>query len=104
MLNNQWNETVELCGVILKDGSVIEAKNVHPFPQNNFTMGKDFLDSLDLDNVACFWHSHPSNELNLSLSDYENFLKYPDHVHRIYSAFDYADYYVRRGFVMRVEK
>lgn len=104
MLNNLWDETHERCGVILKDGTEVEAKNTHPFPQNNFTIDSDFLDQLDLDNVACFWHSHPSNDVNLSLSDYENFLKYPDHIHRIYSAFDYADYYVRRGFVMRVEK
>lgn len=104
MLNNLWDEVVERCGVILKDGTVVEATNIHKTPENNFMIGSDFLDDLDLDNVSCFWHSHPSNDLNLSLSDYENFLKYPDHIHRIYSAFDHADYYIRRGFVMRVEK
>lgn len=104
MLNSQWNEVNERCGVILKDGTEVEAKNTHKFPHSNFTMDQEFLDQLDLDNVACFWHTHPSNDLNLSVTDYENFLKYPDHIHRIYSAFDYADYYVRRGFIMRVEK
>ena len=40
----------------------------------------------------------------VSLDDYQMFLKYPDQIHRIYSAFDSADYYVRRNLVMRVEK
>ena len=63
----------------------------------------EYTKIIGLENIECFWHSHPSNNLNLSLDDYAAFLKYPDHKHRIYSQTSFAEYYVRRGFVMRVE-
>lgn len=104
MLNNNWDEVVERCGVILTNGASVEFKNNHPEPSKHFLITEEDIDSVGLSNIACFWHSHPSNDVNLSLDDYQMFLKYPDHIHRIYSAFDSADYYVRRNLVMRVEK
>ena len=64
----------------------------------------DDIQEIGLENIEIFWHSHPNNDENLSLQDYRSFLQYPHHKHRIYTENGFADYYVRRGFVMRVEE
>lgn len=101
MSSKFWNPTLERCGFILKDGTPIEVPNVHSDPKNFFKVDQAEIDKY-IDDIAIFWHSHPSGNDNLSLSDYFAFLAYPDHKHRIYNSENtYAEYYVRRGFVMR---
>ena len=101
MSNRFWNPIEETCGFILKDGTVIEVANIHPDPTRYFRMSESEIEK-HLPEIDIFWHSHPNGNLNLSLSDYFSFTQYPDHKHRIYGFDDkYAEYYVRRGFVMR---
>lgn len=100
MLNEFWSPVVERCGVILKDGSVQELNNIHPKPDSFFEMDMKQVENL-IDDVEVFWHSHTTNNVNLSLADYFSFLKYPDHIHRIYSATGFAQYIVRNGLVIR---
>lgn len=101
MSNNFWHATVEKCGFILEDGTVVECRNIAESPEREFQIDQAEIDQYD--NIAVFWHSHPSDDLNLSLSDYINFLKYPEHRHRIYGSTHYAEYFIRRNFVMREE-
>ncbi|WGH24513.1 tail protein [Acinetobacter phage EAb13] len=101
MLSKFWSPEVERCGFILKDGTQVEVPNVHKEPQNFFAIDEAEIEKYK-DQIAYFWHSHPSNDINLSLDDYLSFLAYPDHRHRIYNSKDeFAEYYIRRGFVMR---
>lgn len=101
MLSKFWNPNEERCGFILKDGTAVELPNIHPEPSRYFKIDQGEIDK-QLDNIEAFWHSHPDNNINLSLADYFAFNQYPDHRHRIYNSDDnYAEYYIRRGFVMR---
>lgn len=104
MSSNFWHPTHERCGFILKNGTQIEVPNIHLDPQKHFQIADEDIEKY-LPDVAYFWHSHPSNVLNLSLSDYFCFLTYPEHRHRIYGENDaFTEYYVRRGFVMQEEE
>lgn len=103
MSHNCWHPTLEQCGFILKNQEVVFIGNLSRNPEVSFEISEKDIEKIGLENIECFWHSHPSNNLNLSLDDYAAFLKYPDHKHRIYSQTSFAEYYVRRGFVMRVE-
>lgn len=101
MLSKFWNPYEERCGFILQDGTVIETPNVHSEPSWYFKIDQSEIDK-HLPDIYAFWHSHPDNNLNLSLADYFSFTAYPKHKHRIYNSENqYAEYYVRRGFVMR---
>ena len=104
MSHNFWHPEVELCGVILKDQTVIHVENKSANPYSTFEISEDDIQKTGLENIEIFWHSHPNNDENLSLQDYRSFLQYPHHKHRIYTENGFAEYYVRRGFVMRVEE
>lgn len=102
MLNAKtWDSTVELCGFILRTGEVVFVNNKSENPSNSFEISQEDIDLYGLDNIAYFWHSHPSNNLNLSVADYFNFLKYPDHIHRIYTENAFRDYKIRNGLVIQ---
>lgn len=97
--NKMWHPIEELCGFILNDGSVIEVANIASNTKQHFKISVAILEHY-LNDIAIFWHSHPSNNTNLSLEDYKAFLAFPDHEHRIYSETQYTSYYVRRGLVI----
>ena len=101
MSSSFWHPILERCGFILKDGSVVEVENESATPSGTFQISESVIEQTGLENIAIFWHSHPSGDVNLSLDDYFNFLQYPDHKHHIYNETGFAEYYVRRGFVMR---
>lgn len=101
MLSKFWSPYEERCGFILKDGTVVEVPNIHPEPKRYFQISQEEIDK-HLPEIYAFWHSHSDNNLNLSLADYFSFIAFPNHRHRIYNKENqYAEYYVRRGFVMR---
>lgn len=102
MLNNFWHPHLERCGFILKNNTVIECENISDTPQLTFKIADSDIEKY-AENIYCFWHSHPSDDVNLSLKDYQLFLLYPEHKHRIYGSKVFAEYYVRRNFVMREE-
>lgn len=98
---NTWNPIEELCGFILTDGTIIEVANRSPRPKETFLISQEDIAVYGLDKIQTFWHSHPSNNTNLSAEDYFMFLQYPDHKHRIYSQDGYADYIIRNGLVIK---
>lgn len=99
MLNNNWNPIEELCGYIAEDGSLVELKNLSSNPKIGFSVNIDEVP----EDAQGLWHSHPSNDLNLSVEDYLNFLQFPQYIHRIYGKDSYAEYYVRSNVVYRKE-
>ena len=98
--NNFWHPVNEKCGFILKDGTVINLENKHPHPNLGFLIPDSDIDQYK-DDIAAIWHSHPSNDVNLSVEDYAAFLRYPDYDHHIYGLNHMAAYYVRGDTVYR---
>jgi proteasome lid subunit RPN8/RPN11 len=80
----QPNDTVERCGLVLKDGSVVELNNLAAEPGHSFEMDHEAaLPYFKRDEVAMTWHTHPDSDPNLSGEDYSSFLSWPDLVHAI---------------------
>lgn len=76
------SEPKELCGFILKDGTVVHCANIAPDPTLGYEM--DPIEVLQyLDDAAATWHTHPDTDPNLSGEDYSGFLSWPDMEHVI---------------------
>jgi len=74
----------ERCGLILKDGSIVEIENVAEEKNNSYDMNPvAVLPFLEADLIAGTWHTHPRGDPNLSGEDYLGFLAYPDLEHSI---------------------
>lgn len=96
-----WNPLVERCGLVLKDGSIIELPNTNPNPALHFSFSKDYFGSYS-DCVAT-WHTHPDGNPNLSIADYESFLKYPNLFHYIVGDGIVWGYYIQENRVFLYE-
>lgn len=99
MFSPNWHPVNELCGYITEDGELVHLPNLADDPTNNFSFDKSLLP----DNVATLWHSHPSNDCNLSVEDYLAFLQFPQYNHRIYAKNTCIEYYVRNNMVYQRE-
>lgn len=60
-----WNDTFEVCGLVLKDGAIYPVRNVHEHWEANFQFSIEdldkFMDSHRYEEVLGIYHSHPSN-------------------------------------------
>lgn len=100
MSNPNWHPKKELCGYITADGSTVALENFAVNPIKGVAINLTDVP----ENASGLWHSHPSNDVNLSVEDYINFLQFPEYIHRIYSKDSYAEYYVRNNVVYRREQ
>lgn len=74
--------TPERCGIIKKDGAVLELPNVHEEPTKGFRMGvNDILEHFG--DAEATWHTHPGMDPNLSEDDFAGFSNWPDLTHYI---------------------
>lgn len=73
----------ELCGVVMKDGTVKVLPNLHPEPRDNFAMDASVLDDPE---VVATWHTHPRTSPNLTVADYRAFRQFPRLRHYIVGA------------------
>ena len=108
MINIDWlaylgSWEAERCGLVLKKGETVELPNVHEDPTHNFE-----IDSADaepfLSDLAGLWHTHCSDDYNLSVMDYEAFLEHPTLTHLVISRVGVASYYVVDGVVVNGER
>lgn len=99
-IQDLWIPAAEKCGFVLSDGTIMEVPNVHPEPQNNFCIPAETILEY-ADQIRIIWHTHTTDEVNLSVEDYHAFLNYPDYEHQIYTQYDMASYYVRENLVYR---
>lgn len=94
----QPNETVERCGLILRDGSIVEVQNVAQHPEQSFEM--DPVAVLPhLKDAVSTWHTHPDSGPVLSGADYKGFLLWPNLEHAVVSPLGVKRYCVREGIV-----
>lgn len=97
---NFWHPVVEKCGFILNNGEIIAVENLHPHPEVGFVIPKDLIEYY-AESIMALWHSHPSDDINLSLEDHTGFLAFPQYEHHIYGLNKKAVYYVRDQIVYR---
>ena len=66
---------VEICGVVLKDNSIVYIPNVHPEPENFFQMSDEswltLRDNHGVSGIKGIFHSHPSQGSFPSVTDQE---------------------------------
>lgn len=101
----QPDDTVERCGLVLKDGSIVEIKNIAEDPAVAYEMDPvELLPHVEADNIEIMWHTHPISDPVLSGADREGFLWWPDLVHCIIGRRDsrvaVERYRVEDGFVL----
>jgi proteasome lid subunit RPN8/RPN11 len=98
-------DTEERCGLVLKDGTIVDIPNIADDPKTSFEMDLEAaLPYLDGDDVAATWHTHPGTDPNLSGEDYSCFLSWPDLEHVIVGMRDgkaaVSRYRVEQGLVI----
>lgn len=89
----------ERCGFVLKDGSVVEVKNVCQDPEQGFTIRPEDVVKYH-DQVEATWHTHPGSSNNLSMDDFVGFTNYPYWKHYIVGKNGTARYRVEGTKVM----
>jgi len=99
------DDTEERCGLILKDGSIVEIENIAEEKTDGYDMNPAaVLPFLEADLIAGTWHTHPGGDPNLSGEDYAGFLAYPDLEHSIIGWRDgqvtVARYKIENGLVI----
>lgn len=62
----------EVCGFIMKDGSIIQVPNLHHDPKRGFLMASQCLETLNPYGIQAIWHSHPKGSLKPSKADIES--------------------------------
>lgn len=72
----------EVCGLILKDNTVVVCENASPNTQEGFAISTDDLIRYEEDMIAC-WHTHPNESNNLSVEDYIGIKNWPNIKHYI---------------------
>lgn len=92
----------ERCGLILKDGTVIEVDNVADEPEKGFEIPAEKLIEYE-DDLAGTWHTHPGEGKNLSARDYHGFLTWPKLSHYIIGNDGVAKYVVEDGVVLSAD-
>lgn len=98
----------ERCGVLLKDGTVVELANLADDPRKSFEMDLEpVLDHIDADAIEAMWHTHPDEDPTLSGDDHSCFLSWPDLEHIIIGIRDgnvvVLRYRVEQGLVIECD-
>lgn len=91
--------TIEACGFVLKDGSLLQVDNVAKNPEENFQVSEEDLDLYEAQAVAT-WHTHLNGTCNLSVEDYMCFLVFPQLEHYIYDGGRLATYTVQDNLIL----
>lgn len=72
----------ERCGVISREGEVLQLTNMHDTPAEGFRFSaEDALLWLASGEADATWHTHPGEDPNLSEQDYAGFLQWPNMNH-----------------------
>ncbi|MCV7100167.1 hypothetical protein [Mycobacterium palustre] len=54
----------EVCGFIMRDGSITEIRNVAENPYDTFTMDlRQISRHVDVERIAAIWHTHPGGDI-----------------------------------------
>lgn len=85
---------VEACGIVLKNKEVVNLRNTHPTPQDNFRIT---LTDFKKEDILLSWHSHFKNSHQGSLTSQDlalaNYLNIPQLLYHAHEDFNNWDYY-----------
>jgi proteasome lid subunit RPN8/RPN11 len=95
-------DTEEKCGLVLKDGTVLDVINHHSNPAIGFHICADDLFAHE-ENLAGTWHTHPNDTANLSQQDYVGFRQWPEIRHYIVGIDGVRAYDVVDGLIVEVD-
>lgn len=93
------NDVEERCGLILRNGKIIETTNIAENPELGFEVPVEELFKFH-DDLVGTWHTHPGQNSNLSERDYFGFLQWPDLTHYIIGTDGVSAYIVEDGVVL----
>lgn len=80
----QPNDVDERCGLILKDGTIVEIGNIAEEKSDGYEMDPvAVLPFIKDGSIEATWHTHPDSSSNLSGEDYAGFLAWPMFEHVI---------------------
>jgi proteasome lid subunit RPN8/RPN11 len=89
----------ERVGFVMKNGEIIECKNICEDPENGFDVsGEEILRYYP--DAEATWHTHPGRTANLSANDYETFVNWPELAHFIVGTDGVKRYVVENGQVL----
>lgn len=72
----------EACGIILKDGTVLDCENISEDPTQGFVIPATLMLEHE-DNLFGTWHTHPGQNANLSMTDDAGFKNWSNLKHFI---------------------
>lgn len=102
-LKTKLTDGPERVGFVLKTGEVVEVQNICAHSDNGFEVsGADLVKYHD--QVAATWHTHPSQNSNLSTNDWYGFRNYPEWLHLIIGTDGVSSYRVDQGRVLTDQK
>lgn len=78
----QPDDNEERCGVVLKDGTIVEIENLAEDKTNSFRMNPSAVLAL-LDMIEATWHTHPHSDPTLSGDDHACFTAWPGLIHHV---------------------
>lgn len=96
-----WDSEAERCGfVVLEEDEhiIVEVPNRSSNPKDSFVISPESIAEYENRTVAT-WHTHCDDYANLSISDYDAFLMFPQWKHLILSQHMIVQYGVREGHV-----
>lgn len=95
-------DTVEHCGLVLTDGTILETLNTHTTPENGFVIpAKEMLKHED--QLLGTWHTHPNDVANLSQSDFAGFSQWPQLQHFIVGVDGVRCFKVGNGLIVELD-
>lgn len=95
-------DTAERCGVILMDGTIVNADNLHPEPERGFILPAKLLVENE-DDLYGTWHTHPHDTANLSQTDYAGFAQWPRLRHFIIGVDGVRCFKLEDGLIVEVD-
>lgn len=98
-LKNFWVPSIERCGIVLRDGRIIELKNRSANGADEFVMDLEEFEG-DHGEIVATWHTHPTTGPNLSVMDYLLFQSKPKWFHYIVAEQEVWCYAVKNGKVL----
>lgn len=111
-LSNKDRETLESMyvesgierGGYINSSGVVECKNVHVNPVENFELDFDDLDKMCAKDCFATWHVHVNGTSNLTTMDYRSFQNYPEHYHFVVGKDGLSCYKVNERGVVVIEE
>ena len=97
LLKKSPDRTGEQCGLVMKNGEILELPNIHPKPLDAFRIDPTQV-VLHYKDAVATWHTHLGPAM-LSGADYAMFLNWPDLLHYIVGDDEVKCYKVKDGAI-----